>query len=88
MCVVLHSLNISRGEIFADFAVWEIISKNFILEIFSPPYSLIRDSLGVFANMQNFIFNNTAQPQKFAPQNSLYGMCDGFCPQVLFRLHL
>ena len=33
MCV-LYSLNISRGEIFADFAVLGVISENFTLEIF------------------------------------------------------
>ena len=29
------------GEGFADFVVLEVISENFILEIFRPPYSLI-----------------------------------------------
>ena len=31
------SLNISRGEIFADFAILGVISENFSLEIFRPP---------------------------------------------------
>ena len=36
-----YSLNISRGKIFADFAVLGVISENFTPEIFRPPYSLI-----------------------------------------------
>ena len=36
-----YSLNISRGEIFADFAVLGAISEIFSLEIFRPPYNLI-----------------------------------------------
>ena len=36
-----YSLNISKGKIFADFVVLGVISENFSLEIFRPPYSLI-----------------------------------------------
>ena len=38
---VPYSLNISRGKIYADFAVLGVTNENFILEIFRPPYSLI-----------------------------------------------
>ena len=37
-----YSLNISSRKIFADFAVLDILSEHFTLEIFRPPYSLIR----------------------------------------------
>ena len=39
--LIPYSLNILRGKIFADFVVLGVISENFILEIFIPPYSLI-----------------------------------------------
>ena len=38
---LLYSLSISREESFADFTVLRVISENFILEIFRPPFSLI-----------------------------------------------
>ena len=40
MRLVPYSLNISRGKIFADFAVLRVISENFKLEIFRPPYTV------------------------------------------------
>ena len=49
--------NVSRAEIFADFAVLGVVSENFSFELFRPPYIL-----RVFANLQNFNFSNIAQP--------------------------
>ena len=39
--ILPYSLIILRGKLFADFVVLRVASKNFILEIFSPPCSPI-----------------------------------------------
>ena len=65
---VPYSLNISRGKIFADFAVLGVISENFILEIFRLPYSLIH--FGIVRKFAKVLFFTTLlNLEKFAPQN-------------------
>ena len=65
--VLPYSLNISRGEIFADFTVLRVISKNLSLETFRPPYSLIH----CLQIHENFIFSNTGQPRNIFPSKYL-----------------
>ena len=61
---MVHSLNISRGKIFADFVVLEDTTKNFTLKYFRPPYSVIHFRsvckcmkiffLGILLNLEKF----------------------------------
>ena len=49
-----YSLNIFRGKHFTDFTILGVISENFTLEIFTPPYSLVH--FGSVCKSANFLF--------------------------------
>ena len=63
-----YSLNISRGKFFADFAVLGVISENFTLEIFRPPYSLIHFG-SVCKSMKILFLTTLFNLEIIAPRN-------------------